>query len=66
MLSPNLFDVYILLKPQDKMNKSYEEGSIEWESFGKVQEYIRDQIRKDERDNLLPTFQEFADFIAEE
>ena len=48
------------------MNKSYEEGSIEWESFGKVQEYIRDQIRKDERDNLLPTFQEFADFIAEE
>merc|ERR1719410_772924 len=50
----------------DKISKKYTRDSVEWESFGVVQEYIRDNIRKETREGLVPTFAEFAEYITEE
>ena len=57
---------YIFCTSQDKISKKYTRDSVEWESFGVVQDYIRDNIRKETREGLVPTFAEFAEYITEE
>ena len=57
---------YIFCTSQDKISKKYTRDSVEWESFGLVQDYIRDNIRKETREGLVPTFAEFAEYITEE
>ena len=38
---------------------------MEWESFGKIQLYIKENIRNESREGLIPTFAEFAEYVAE-
>ena len=64
IFSPRKF--YIVSTSQDKISKKYTRDSVEWESFGVVQDYIRDNIRKKTREGLVPTFSEFAEYITEE
>ena len=64
IFSPTKF--YIVSTSQDKISKKYTRDSVEWESFGVVQDYIRDNIRKEAREGLVPTFAEFAEYITEE
>ena len=64
IFSPTKF--YIVSTSQDKISKKYTRDSVEWESFGVVQDYIRDNIRKETREGLVPTFAEFAEYITEE
>ena len=59
-----MFSLLLTFYFKDKMSKTYKPGSIEWISFGEIQTYIKDNIRKKPRDSLVPTFSEFAQFVA--
>ena len=48
----------------DKISKNYTEKSIEWETFGEIQVYIKEKYRKIKREGLIPTFEEFAEYVA--
>ena len=48
----------------DKISKNYTEKSIEWETFGEIQVYIKENYRKIKREGLIPTFEEFAEYVA--
>ena len=49
---------------QDKLNREYTIESKEWITFGVVQQFIKDKIRKEERAGLIPTFEEFLIFLT--
>ena len=42
----------------------YTRESKEWITFGVVQQYIKDHIRREEREGLIPTFEEFLIFLT--
>lgn len=48
----------------DKISKHYTQKSIEWKTFGEIQVHIRENYRKIKRKGLIPTFQEFAEYVA--
>ena len=48
----------------DKISKHYTQKSIEWKTFGEIQVYIKESYRKNRRESLIPTFQEFAEYVA--
>ena len=48
----------------DKISKNYTEKSIEWETFGEIQVHIKENYRKIKRGGLIPTFEEFAEYVA--
>ena len=48
----------------DKISKHYNQNSKEWETFGEIQVHIKQNFRKIKRKGLIPTFQEFAEYVA--
>ena len=48
----------------DKISKHYDQNSKEWETFGEIQVHIKQNFRKIKRKGLIPTFQEFAEYVA--
>ena len=48
----------------DKISKHYYQNSKEWETFGEIQVHIKQHFRKIKRKGLIPTFQEFAEYVA--
>ena len=48
----------------DKISKNYTEKSIEWETFGEIQVHIKEKYRQIKRRGLIPTFEEFAEYVA--
>ena len=48
----------------DKISKRYTPESREWETFGEIQVHIREHYRRTQREGLIPTFPEFAEFVT--
>ena len=46
------------------MNRVYTAESKEWVTFGVIHQFIKDNIRREERDELVPTFEEFLRFLT--
>ena len=46
------------------MSDEYTEESVEWVPLGEIQQFIKKNIRTEEREGRLPTFEEFAVFIT--
>ena len=48
------------------MTRHYPKGSIAWDPLGLIQLHIKENIRKEQREGLLPTFEEFAIFVSQD